>query len=127
MPNQLTVTYEGSHIQVLSDGDKNFDFSEKLWTSVAEMCQKHNCFNVLGIANTTTPIEAVEGYDHARLFRELNIGQDYRIAWVELNPDAVDIVSFIETVLVNRGLPGRLFPTVEEARNWLLGDDATTS
>lgn len=127
MPNQLTVTYEGSHIQVLSDGDKNYDFSVKLWTTVAEMCQKNNCFNVLGIANTTTPIEAVEGYDHARLFRELNIGHDYRIAWVELNPDAVDIVSFIETVLVNRGLPGRLFPTVEEARNWLLGDDATTS
>jgi hypothetical protein len=127
MPNQLTVTYEGSHVRVLADGDKNYDFSVKLWTTVAEMCQKHNCFNVLGIANTTTPIEAVEGYDHARLFRELNIGQDYRIAWVELNPDAVDIVSFIETVLVNRGLPGRLFPTVEEARYWLLGDDATTS
>lgn len=127
MPNQLTVTYEGSHIQVLADGDKNYDYSVELWTKVAEMCQKHSCFNVLGIARTTTPLEAIDGYDHARLFPDLGIDQNYRIAWVELEPDAVDIAAFVETVLLNRGLPGKLFPSVDEAKSWLLGDDAAES
>lgn len=121
MPGRLTVTFEGSHIQVLSEGDKSFEFAVELWTAVVEACEKHHCFNVLGIAKTAQPLEAVDGYEHARLFRELGIGSQYRVAWVELNPDAVDIASFIETVLVNRGLPGQLFASVEDATEWLLG------
>ncbi len=124
MPNKLTVTCEGNYIQVLADGDKNYDYSVELWTKVAETCQEHNCFNVLGIARTTTPLEAVDGYDTARLFRELGIDHNYRIAWVELDPDAIDIAAFIETVLLNRGLPGKLFPSVDEAKNWLIDDGA---
>lgn len=85
------------------------------------LCQKHSCFNVLGIANTITPLDVFEGFDHAGLFRALDIGHHYRIAWVELNLDAVDIASFIETVLINRGLPGQLFSSVSEAKKWLLG------
>ena len=127
MRNRVTVTFEGDHIQALSDGDKNLEFATELWTQIATMSKKHNCFNILGIANTTTPMEAVDGYDHARLFRDLDIQHDYRIAWVELNPDAVDMAMFIETVLVNRGLPGRLFSTVNEAKAWLIGDTAEGS
>lgn len=122
MSGQLTVTFEGNHIQVLSDGDKTFEFSVKLWTTVAETCQQHDCFNVLGIANTTEPLEAIDGYEHARLFGDLDIDVRYRIAWVELNPDAVDIAAFIETVLINRGLPGQLFASVEDAKEWLFGE-----
>lgn len=51
-----------------------------------------------------------------------DLTHDYRIAWVEHNEDAKDIVDFIETVLLNRGLPGRAFDSEEEAREWLLGD-----
>jgi hypothetical protein len=119
--NELTITFENDHILVRSDGDKDIEFSEKLWSQVANLCQEHNCFNVLGIARSTTPLEALDGYDHARLFRELDIDGRYRIAWVELETDARDMVNFIETVLVNRGLPGRAFATETEAREWLLG------
>jgi len=81
---------------------------------------KHDCYNVLGIADTSTPIEAVDGYDLVELFKELNIGQNYRIAWVELDEDARDLMTFVQTVLFNRGLPGLLFETEAEARKWLL-------
>ena len=122
MLNQLTITFEGDHIQVISDGDKDFAFAVDLWTQVVAMCQKHNCFNVLGIANTSKPVEAMEGYDHAGLFQNLAITQEYQVAWVELNPDAMDMADFIETVLVNRGLPGRVFGSVDDAKTWLLGE-----
>ena len=121
MQNELTVTFEGDHIHVIADGDKDFEFSEKLWSTVAELCRKHNCFNVLGVANSSKSVEAMEGYDHARLFEELGIGYRYRIAWVELNPAAQDMASFIETVLINRGLPGKVFSSVDDAEKWLLG------
>ena len=121
--NQLTTTFEGDHVLVLSDGEKNFEFSTRIWTEVVEVCEANNCFRVLGVSTTTKPLEALEGYDHARLFRDLGIDRRYKIAWVENNADAQDIINFIETVLYNRGLPGKAFEDVDEARAWLLGDE----
>jgi hypothetical protein len=123
MENKLVVTFEGDHVLVIADGDKDYRYMERLWREVAAACEQHGCYNVLGIANTTTPVEAVEGYDLPTIFRELHIGQNYRIAWVEKEQDARDMVEFVVTVLNNRGMPGRLFDTEAEAREWLLSSD----
>jgi len=121
MYNKIEVTFEGDHIRIIADGDKDYRFMEDLWRDVSAACKQHDCYNVLGIANTTTPVEAVEGYELPSLFREFNIDQRYRIAWVELDEDAQDVITFVQTVLANRGLPGLLFETETEAREWLLG------
>jgi len=118
--NELTITVKANYILVRSDGDKDLDFAEKLWTQVAATCEENDCFNVLGIARSSTPLEAMDGYDHARLFVDLHIDHRYRIAWVEFNSEASDMARFIETVLSNRGLPGRVFSNEEDARAWLL-------
>jgi len=123
MENSLNIEFAGDHVLVMADGDKDYQYMDRLWREVAVACEQHNCYNVLGIANTTTPVEAVEGYDLPAIFRELGIGQHYRIAWVENNQDARDMVEFVVTVLANRGMPGRLFDTEAEAREWLLGSD----
>jgi len=119
---EITVSFEGDHVLVLTAGDKNYEYQENLWSQVSRACEKHNCFNVLGIANTDTPIEAVEAYELPRIFREKNIDERYRIAWVEQTPEAAETVSFAASILSNRDLPGRDFPTVEKAKAWLLGD-----
>ena len=123
MENTLEVTFEGDHVLVVADGDKDYRYMNRLWREVATTCEQHECFNVLGLADTRTPVEAVEGYDLPNLFRELGIGQHYRIAWVEKNLDARDTIEFVQTVLANRGMPGLLFETEQEARAWLLGQD----
>ena len=120
MQNKLEVSIENDHVLVIADGDKDFRFMDKMWRNVVAVCEEHGCFNVLGLANTTTPLEAVEGYETAALFQELNIDQRYRIAWVEMNEESRDLLDFIQTVLANRGLPGRVFDTEAEAREWLL-------
>jgi len=117
---QITVTHEGDHIKVLSDGEKSYQFAETLWSQVKDECQKNQCFNVLGIAKTTVPIETYDALEMADLFERLEIDEKFRIAWVELNPEAYRTIFFIESVLSNRGLPGRVFLDVDEARNWLL-------
>lgn len=121
MENTLEVTFEGDHVLVIADGDKDYHYMDRLWRKVALTCEQHDCCKVLGLANTRTPVEAVEGYDLPNLFRELGIGPHYRIAWVEKNLNARDTLEFVQTVLANRGLPGLLFDTEEEARTWLLG------
>jgi hypothetical protein len=121
MENTLEVSFEGNHILVIANGDKDYHYMESLWREVALACERHNCYNVLGLADTRTPVEAVEGYDLPNLFRELGIGQHHRIAWVEKNMNARDTLEFVQTVLANRGMPGLLFDTEHEARAWLLG------
>lgn len=125
MLNHITVTFEGDHVLVLTDGDKDYEYLEQLWSKVSRECERHQCFNVLGVANTNTPVEAVEAYELPRIFREYGIDNRYRIAWVELSEHAVDMIAFIASILSNRDLPGRQFATVEEARRWLL-DEPTT-
>ena len=121
MENTLEVTFEGEYVLVIANGDKDYRYMDRLWRAVATTCKQHDCFNVLGLADTRTPVEAVEGYDLPNLFRDLGIGAHYRIAWVEKNLDARDTIEFVQTVLANRGMPGLLFKTEEEARAWLLG------
>jgi hypothetical protein len=61
MRNKIEVTFEGNHVRVIADGDKDYHFQNRLWQEVTAECEKHQCFKVLGISNTTTPLEAVEG------------------------------------------------------------------
>ena len=124
MISETSVTFEGDHVLVYADGEKNYEVIEQIWSRVSRVCEKHQCFDVLGIANSSKPIEAMEGYEIPAVFREYGIDRRYRIAWVELNPDGVDVIELTADILANRDLPGRLFATVDEARRWLLGDDA---
>ena len=119
MKNRIAVTYENDYVQVLSDGEKNYEVSRAIWSEVSAVCRKHGCFKVLGIANTTKPLEILDAYDHGALFRELGIFFQYRIAWVEMNPEMIDVVRLIETVLYNRGVTARVFSNAEDTRNWL--------
>ena len=120
--NSIDVSFEGDHVLVHADGDKDHFYIQRLWREIASVCKQHECYRILGLAQTTTPVEAVDGYDLHALFREYGIDHRYRIAWVELNEDARSVVEFVETVLVNRGLPGRLFDNESEARAWLFSD-----
>jgi hypothetical protein len=122
MSNSFEITVESNFIRVQSYGRKDIEFATDLWTQMVKTCNEDNCFRVLGISDTTVAMEAIDGYEHARLFEDLGIGPKYRIAWVELNEKARDMTIFIETVLINRGLPGRLFDGETEAKAWLLGD-----
>ena len=115
MQNKVEISFEGDHVRVVAEGDKDYQFMVRLWSEVAAACTKHDCYKVLGVANTSTPVEAVEGYDLPHLFHDLDIDHRYRIAWVEIDDNARHMTAFIETVLTNRGLPGQLFDDEEAA------------
>ena len=123
MKNELIITFEDDYIQIISNGEKNYEFSKQVWSGAVAACAKYNCYNILGVADTTVPLTTWEGYEHADLFEQLGIDNRYRIAWVEKNAEAYQAVYFVETVLFNRGFPGRVFLDVSEAKEWLLGDE----
>jgi hypothetical protein len=121
MAETMEITFEGDHIRAESRGEKSIEWSRKLWAAIVAECKANDCYKILGISESLTVIPIMDGFDHIELFRELGINTKYRIAWVELNPEAVKTVKFVDAALFNRLLPGRVFKTEEEARKWLFG------
>jgi hypothetical protein len=70
----------------------------------------NSCFDVLSIANTTVPTETYDALEKGDVFRDLGIDREFRIAWVEINPEACQTAFFIGSVLSNRGFFGAGFP-----------------
>lgn len=123
MDNYFEVNYVGDYVEVISNGRKPLSFSRKLWAEIVRVCEANDCYRVLGIGDTTEPPTTLDGFDHAELFRELGVSGRYRVAWYEKNEAARPSYEFIDDVLYNRSLPGRLFDTLEEAKEWLLSDE----
>jgi hypothetical protein len=121
MTDTMTITFEGDHIRAESRSEKSIEWARELWTAVVEACEANDCYKILGISESLTIMPIMDGFDHVELFRELGINTKYRIAWVELNPEAVKTVRFVDAALFNRMLPGRAFKTEDEARKWLFG------
>ncbi len=117
------IQCKGDYIEVASDGVKTIDYARRLFTELKTTAERCDCFKVLGISNSTRPVSIADAYDHADLFRDIGIDNRYRLAWVEMNDQAKDTLAFIEDVLHNRGLPGRMFETVDDAHCWLMSKD----
>ena len=121
MKNEISVVYDENNdlIHVISNGAKNINTARDLWEQVSALAEKTNCFKVLGVAYTEKNHSTLDGYNHAKLFQEIGIDYRYRIAWVETNPDVFDDVTFITTVLGNRGTQVQLFSDSHEAKKWI--------
>lgn len=123
--NEIIITFEENYIQACSNGKKSIEFATKLWTEITNACKKHECFNVLGIANTTAPVNTIDAVNHVELFQNLDITRKYRIAWVELNPEAADMAHLVERLLSSHKVTCRVFSDIAEAKKWLFfGRDA---
>ena len=116
------IIFNGRYVEVMSAGRKSIAFARRLFTAISKACDNHECYRVLGIGASEDALPTSDAFDHAELFSELGIDNRYRIAWVETNPEARSSIKFVEDVLYNRGLPGRLFNSIEDARRWLVED-----
>ena len=119
MTSEMTITFEGTYIQAVSNGEKNLEVASLLWSQIAKTCEKHQCFKVLGIANSSSPVSTTESVDHIELFQQLGITRKYRIAWVELNHESARTTYLIENLLSSHGLTCRMFMDIQEAKEWL--------
>jgi len=124
MSYEMSVVFTGDDVEARSIGDKSYQTAVALWSEILKVCDENNCYKVLGVgASTSKGMSTMDAMQHEQLFMDFAITRKYKIAWVELNKEAVGSMKFLETVLLNRGLlNGMLFSTVEEARQWLLDE-----
>lgn len=121
MSYEMSVIFRGEYVEVRSIGDKNYQTAVTLWREITRVCTEHECYKVLGVGESSTAMPTMDALNHTQLFEDFAVTRKYKIAWVELNQEAVRSIKFLETVLLNRGLlNGKLFKDVEDAKHWLL-------
>lgn len=120
MSYEVSVVFKDGYVEARSIGDKSYQTAVILWREILKTCDEHNCYKVLGLGESSTGLSTMDAMNHEKLFKDFAITRKYKIAWVELNKEALASIKFLETVLLNRGLlNGMLFPNIEEAKRWL--------
>ena len=85
MSYQMSVTFMGDYVEARSTGDKSYQTAVMLWQEIISVCGEHDCYKVLGIGESTTPMPTMDAMKHTKLFQDFSITRKYQIAWVELN------------------------------------------
>jgi hypothetical protein len=125
MRDEVIIEYKGNYIHVRHYGKNNYDISLDLWRRVKAMSDQYNCFNILGENYTTDELSTMDAFNHLKILELVGLTLQHRIAWVNQVKETAKGIEFVETVVVkNRGLVnGGIFPSVEEAKLWLLGKE----
>ena len=122
VPHEFILHVKDGYVQVHSNGVKNLKFVTTMWHEVVELCKANKIFKILGIALTSDPLSEEESKGLLPLFNKLGLDNDYKIAWVELNPKYYQETLFAEDLLSHNGVDAKFFYEVEHARNWLLSE-----
>jgi hypothetical protein len=127
MRHELEITFKGKYIEIISNGEKSYQSSLRLWASALKVSKENKCYKVLGIATSSQAPSTIDSYKHAELLHNFKVDYKYKIAWVELNPEEFEGIKFLENVLVNRGMNVKLFEDVETAKTWLFNEESNST
>ncbi len=119
MPLKYSIRHEDSLIRVAVTGSPDYLTLDRLWHDIVAHCKRHGCLKVLG-ESTSEQWENADAYDHAAIFEAAGVTNQYRIAWVEQDPDAKEAIKLAEAVVNNRGIEtARVFDSLAAAQRWL--------
>lgn len=118
--NETIISLESGYLRVISVGEKNVRFARNLWQNIIEACEECECYKILGISLTTKADGDQEALEHVGIFNELGIDHNFKIAWVEKNPEYQDRTKLFEKAFFEQSLSGKAFQHEEEALDWLL-------
>lgn len=94
--------------------------------SAAVMRRTIELFNETGITNCLCilrlegPLSALDAFEIVTTSEDIGWQRNYRVAFVELNAEALEDTRFTEIVAGNRAFPVRVFDNEADAREWLL-------
>ncbi|MBT8235018.1 MAG: hypothetical protein KJO04_02400 [Bacteroidia bacterium] len=120
--NEFIIYDKEDYIQVHANGAKTFEFAASMWQEVVKRCNTEKKFKILGIALTSDPLKKEEADNLLPFFKELGLDQNYKIAWVELNPEYYDIILYSESLMSSNGIDAKFFYEVGHAKAWLNRD-----
>ena len=120
--NEFIIYEKDDYIQVHANGAKTLEFATSMWREVIKRCSTKKIYKILGIALTSDPLKKQEAKDLLPLFKELGLDQNYKIAWVELNPEYYEVILYAESLMSANGVDAKFLYEVGHAKAWLNTD-----
>jgi hypothetical protein len=121
MSYNLQFEPRSKYVYVTVTGENSVESVNGYLAEVHAWCRQHKCPNVLIVENLAGP--GLGTYSIFELVSRKSAGASQvvgRLAYVDINPEHdPKAMGFAEYVAVNRGIPVRIFATVQEAQNWL--------
>ena len=118
MSYELTFQKHPDYIHATVTGTNSRDAVERYMQEVLDECRKQECFRVLIEERLDGPrLQAMDVFAISSEGSMNVLGIFDAIAYVDAQMG--EMLDFVETVAINRGLPIGTFATVEEAQNWL--------
>jgi hypothetical protein len=123
MSYTLTITPKPTYLHAVITGQNTLDNVKSYLDDIQQACAARNCYRILIEERLEGPRLGIMD-----VFRIASEGsriahEPYKaIAYVDVNAKG-DLMTFAETVAVNRALPVRVFASVIDAERWLQGDD----
>ena len=100
-------------------GDVAADSAEVIRHTI-ELFEEHGLTKCLCVLRLEGPLSALDAFEIVTTSEDMGWQRNYRVAFVELNADALEDTRFTEIVAGNRAYPVRVFETETEAMEWLL-------
>jgi hypothetical protein len=120
MSIKLTITQKPTYLHIIITGQLSEENVLRYFEEIHRECIARNCFRILIEENLDGP-----RLDVAKVLKLISeesrksIGLFRAIAYIDVNAVG-NSMEFIEDAAVNRKLPVKVFPTVVDAKKWLL-------
>ncbi|HYB65278.1 MAG TPA: hypothetical protein VEC59_08470 [Steroidobacteraceae bacterium] len=120
MPYQLNIEQKPGYLQVTVTGRNSTDTVARYMQEVMQEVATRRCPRVLIVENLEGPrLGTMEVFTMVTAGSKRYHGQLEALAFVDLNAEG-GVMRFAEDVAVNRGIPVRVFRTLDGAEKWLL-------
>jgi hypothetical protein len=121
MSYELTIDQQPTYLHAIVTGRNSKENVALYMQDILRECRARGCSRVLIEERLEGPrLAMMDVFQLASEGSARAIGALKAIAYVDVNAET-DMMQFAETVAVNRALPITVFPSVEEARKWLMG------
>ena len=124
MPYDTKIEVKDDHIRFTLSGRRN-ELTETqdavaAYAPVFRALQKHRLSRLLVIYRLEGRFSPMTGFDHVNNPQAMGWTRDVRVAAVNASSSPIEDLKKIETLIVNRSFPVRLFNDEAEALEWLL-------
>lgn len=123
MAYQLEFEVEGDVLCVRATGDREADSparsAQDAWSRVAQKCRETGLARVLILSKVTGRYPTLDTYETMSTLDQYGVSKDWKIAYVNSDPECRQDLMFMMAVADNRGYLVRLFGDEDEARKWL--------
>lgn len=131
MPYTITFLEQNGYLRVEMRGNRNTGDPARSGRSavdqIVEKCRESGYTRILIISHLTGDYPPFANYQVVSAMAQEAIPEEWKMAYINLDPNSHKAVQFSETMATRKGVQARLFDNEQDAIDWLNSSNARTA